>query len=126
VGILGMQPCEGTEAVPPNARSHTVGGGGVEGSGAVGFRNADVAANLGSVMHHRSLRLLIIIDPPNPNRRRNRPPQVLLSGAFPGDRRALVRLLLGMDASGSVAMKVVSRAEDEALSEAVHAIIQEA
>lgn len=21
---LGMQPCEGTEAVPPNARSHTV------------------------------------------------------------------------------------------------------
>eukprot|EP00955_Chlamydomonas_euryale_P034968 349934-Chlamydomonas_euryale.AAC.5 len=24
VGILGMQPCEGTEAVPPNARSHTV------------------------------------------------------------------------------------------------------
>lgn len=24
MGILGMQPCEGTEAVPPNARSHTV------------------------------------------------------------------------------------------------------
>lgn len=24
VGTLGMQPCEGTEAVPPNARSHTV------------------------------------------------------------------------------------------------------
>lgn len=24
IGILGMQPCEGTEAVPPNARSHTV------------------------------------------------------------------------------------------------------
>ena len=23
VGILGMRPCEGTEAVPPNARSHT-------------------------------------------------------------------------------------------------------
>lgn len=23
IGILGMQPCEGTEAVPPNARSHT-------------------------------------------------------------------------------------------------------
>lgn len=27
MGILGMQPCEGTEAVPPNARSHTVRGG---------------------------------------------------------------------------------------------------
>lgn len=24
MGILGMQACEGTEAVPPNARSHTV------------------------------------------------------------------------------------------------------
>jgi hypothetical protein len=24
MSILGMQPCEGTEAVPPNARSHTV------------------------------------------------------------------------------------------------------
>eukprot|EP00217_Crustomastix_stigmatica_P014394 CAMPEP_0183795972 /NCGR_PEP_ID=MMETSP0803_2-20130417/6653_1 /TAXON_ID=195967 /ORGANISM="Crustomastix stigmata, Strain CCMP3273" /LENGTH=902 /DNA_ID=CAMNT_0026040537 /DNA_START=42 /DNA_END=2746 /DNA_ORIENTATION=- len=24
MGILGMQPCEGTEAVPPNARSHTM------------------------------------------------------------------------------------------------------
>lgn len=23
IGILGMQPCEGSEAVPPNARSHT-------------------------------------------------------------------------------------------------------
>jgi hypothetical protein len=51
---------------------------------------------------------------------------VLLAGVFPGGRPALVRLLLGMDAAGSVAMKVVSRAADEALSEAVHAIIQEA
>lgn len=24
MSTLGMQPCEGTEAVPPNARSHTV------------------------------------------------------------------------------------------------------
>eukprot|EP00879_Flechtneria_rotunda_P033708 GHRR01037406.1.p1 GENE.GHRR01037406.1~~GHRR01037406.1.p1 ORF type:complete len:112 (-),score=14.06 GHRR01037406.1:124-459(-) len=24
MGILGMNPCEGTEAVPPHARSHTV------------------------------------------------------------------------------------------------------
>lgn len=24
IKILGMQPCEGTDAVPPNARSHTV------------------------------------------------------------------------------------------------------
>jgi coatomer protein complex subunit gamma len=24
MSILGMQPCEGSEAVPPHARSHTV------------------------------------------------------------------------------------------------------
>lgn len=24
IGILGMAPCDGTDAVPPNARSHTV------------------------------------------------------------------------------------------------------
>ena len=24
IQTMGMQPCEGTEAVPPNARSHTV------------------------------------------------------------------------------------------------------
>lgn len=24
VSILGMSPCDGTDAVPPNARSHTV------------------------------------------------------------------------------------------------------
>ena len=24
MGILGMAPCDGTDAVPPNARSHTV------------------------------------------------------------------------------------------------------
>jgi hypothetical protein len=29
IGILGMQPCEGSEAVPPNARSHTVLLGGI-------------------------------------------------------------------------------------------------
>jgi coatomer protein complex subunit gamma len=74
MGILGMHPCEGTEVVPGNARSHTV----------------------------------------------------LLAGELPGGCRALVRLLLGMDASGQVAMKVVSRAQDEAGSEAVHSIIQEA
>jgi hypothetical protein len=65
-------------------------------------------------------------NPPTPTPRSPLPAQVLLSGVFPGERRALVRLLLGMDAGGSVAMKVVSRAADAALSEAVHAIIQEA
>jgi coatomer protein complex subunit gamma len=74
MGILGMQPCEGTEAVPPNARSHTV----------------------------------------------------LLAGQFLGDERALVRLSFGMGADGQVAMKVVSRADSEEASEAVHSIIQEA
>lgn len=74
MSILGMHPCEGTEAVPPHARSHTV----------------------------------------------------LLSGQFPGDERALVRLSFGMSGDGEVAMKVVSRGDSEAVSETVHAIIQEA
>eukprot|EP00878_Enallax_costatus_P016622 GHUV01017441.1.p1 GENE.GHUV01017441.1~~GHUV01017441.1.p1 ORF type:complete len:330 (+),score=110.34 GHUV01017441.1:977-1966(+) len=74
MAILGMRPCEGTEAVPPNARSHTV----------------------------------------------------LLAGQFPGDERALVRLSFGMGADGQVAMKVVSRADSEDASEAVHSMIQEA
>ena len=73
VGILGMLPAEGTEAVPPNARSHTV----------------------------------------------------LLSGSFPAGG-ALVRLSLGMDAGGSVAMKLVARAETPELAEAVHRVVQEA
>lgn len=74
MSILGMHPCEGTEAVPPHARSHTV----------------------------------------------------LLSGQFPSEERALVRLSFGMSADGDVAMKVVSRGDSEAVSEMVHAIIQEA
>lgn len=68
-----MQACEGTDAVPPNARSHTV----------------------------------------------------LLAGEFPGDVQALVRLSFGVDASRQVAMKVVVRAADDAVSDAVHRIIQD-
>ncbi|KAG1663110.1 hypothetical protein FOA52_010513 [Chlamydomonas sp. UWO 241] len=74
VGILGMQPCEGTEAVPPNARSHTV----------------------------------------------------LLAGLFVGSTQVLTRLSLGLDASSNVAMKLVVRAESGEISDAVHAIIQNA
>ncbi|KAF8072392.1 Coatomer subunit gamma [Scenedesmus sp. PABB004] len=54
------------------------------------------------------------------------PHTVLLAGALPGDERALVRLSFGLGADGQVAMKVVSRGDSEAASEAVHAVIQEA
>ena len=69
-----VQACEGTDAVPPNARSHTV----------------------------------------------------LLSGKFPGEEQALARLQFGLDAQRQVAMKVVVRAADVEVSNAVHSIIQDA
>lgn len=72
--ILGMQACEGTDAVPPNARSHTL----------------------------------------------------LLSGTVVGDVQVLVRLSFGIDAQRNVAMKLAVRSESSDVSEAIHAIIQEA
>mmetsp|Transcript_62 Transcript_62/g.100 ORF Transcript_62/g.100 Transcript_62/m.100 type:complete len:901 (-) Transcript_62:1459-4161(-) len=74
MSTLGMQPCEGTEAVPPNARSHTV----------------------------------------------------LLAGLFVGYQQVLVRMSFGMDAGGSVTMKLVVRGETGEAAEAVHSIIQSA
>lgn len=41
-------------------------------------------------------------------------------------RQLSCRLSFGMSADGEVAMKVVSRGDSEAVSEMVHAIIQEA
>ncbi|KAL4437499.1 hypothetical protein ABPG77_003480 [Micractinium sp. CCAP 211/92] len=72
--ILGMQACEGTDAVPPNARSHTL----------------------------------------------------LLSGTVVGDVQVLVRLAFGIDVQRNVAMKLAVRSESPEVSEAIHAIIQEA
>ena len=72
--ILGMAPCEGTDAVPPNARSHTV----------------------------------------------------LLAGSVVGDVQVLVRLAFGIDAARNVAMKLAVRSGAVEVSEAIHAIIQEA
>lgn len=72
--ILGMQACEGTDAVPPNARSHTL----------------------------------------------------LLSGTVVGDVQVVVRLAFGIDAGRNVAMKLAVRSESADVSEAIHAIIQEA
>ena len=72
--ILGMQACEGTDAVPPNARSHTL----------------------------------------------------LLSGTVVGEAQVLVRLAFGIDTARNVAMKLAVRSESPDVSEAVHAIIQQA
>eukprot|EP00897_Mesotaenium_endlicherianum_P003909 jgi/Mesen1/3546/ME000198S02746 len=74
ISILGMQPCEGTEEVAGNARSHTC----------------------------------------------------LLSGMFMGYIQSLVRLSFGIDASKNVAMKLVARSEDQAVSLLVHEIIANA
>ncbi|CAK9218113.1 unnamed protein product [Sphagnum troendelagicum] len=69
--ILGMQPCEATEVVPPNARSHTC----------------------------------------------------LLSGKFLGGVQVLVRLSVGIEAQKQVAMKLMVRSEDPAVSDIIHEII---
>lgn len=48
--ILGMQACEGTDAVPPNARSHTLLlSGTVVGDVQVGGRNAERADGVADV-----------------------------------------------------------------------------
>jgi coatomer protein complex subunit gamma len=72
--ILGMQPCEGTDVVPSNARSHTC----------------------------------------------------LLAGQFLGGVQVLVRLSVGIDAQKQVAMKLVVRSEDRAVSSVIHEIIANA
>jgi coatomer protein complex subunit gamma len=72
--ILGMQPCEATEVVPPNARSHTC----------------------------------------------------LLSGKFLGGVQVLVRLSVGIEAQKQVAMKLMVRSEDPAVSDIIHEIIANA
>ena len=71
---LGMAPCEGSDAVPPNARSHTL----------------------------------------------------LLSGVVVGEAQVLVRLAFGIDAQRNVAMKLAVRSASAEVSEAIHAIIQDA
>ncbi|XP_022947703.1 coatomer subunit gamma-like [Cucurbita moschata] len=71
IDLLGMQPCEGTDVVPSNMRSHTC----------------------------------------------------LLSGIFIGNVKVLARLSFGLDASREVAMKLVVRSDDEAVSDLIHEII---
>jgi coatomer subunit gamma len=57
--------------------------------------------------------------PPN-----SRSHTALLSGAVLGGSRVLARVQFGMDAARNVAMKVISRAEDDGTAELVHLIIQ--
>jgi coatomer protein complex subunit gamma len=71
INILGMQPCEGTEVVPKNARSHTC----------------------------------------------------LLSGAFIGDVKVLVRLSFGLSGTNEVAMKLAVRSDDPEVSDKIHEVV---
>jgi coatomer protein complex subunit gamma len=72
--ILGMAPCESSEVVPPNARSHLT----------------------------------------------------LLAGTYVGDVQALVKMNLGIDATGNVAMKLSVRSTDASVSDLIHQIIANA
>lgn len=47
----------------------------------------------------------------------------LLSGIFIGNVKVLARLSFGLDASREVAMKLVVRSDDEAVSDLIHEII---
>jgi coatomer subunit gamma len=51
---------------------------------------------------------------------------ILLSGTLCGGHGALMRISFGLDKSGSMAMKVVSRAESKEVSELLHEIVQDA
>uniref|UniRef100_A0A1J3JA67 Coatomer subunit gamma n=1 Tax=Noccaea caerulescens TaxID=107243 RepID=A0A1J3JA67_NOCCA len=71
IDLLGMQPCEGTETIPSNARSHTC----------------------------------------------------LLSGVYIGNVKVLVRAQFGVNSSKEIAMKLVVRAEDVSVAEAIHELV---
>lgn len=112
MGILGMQACEGTEAVPPNARSHTVLLSGM----LVGHRQVRMlpAAGLGCRMRVRGMPC-------------GMPRRTYARGLFAcGTPQVLVRMSFGMDASGTVAMKLVAKGTTQEAVEAVHATIQNA
>lgn len=128
--ILGMQACEGTDAVPPNARSHTlllsgtvvgdaqVGscarrGGGVccsRGGGLVQLARASAGCSAFPPLHA----MLLAMGP------------LHFLPALRGGPQVLVRLAFGIDAQRNVAMKLAVRSESPEVSEAIHAIIQEA
>lgn len=71
VSALGLTPCDGTDAVPPTARSHTA----------------------------------------------------ILAGEVIGGNKVLVRLQLGLDGSGNVAMKLAARSDDPSTSNVMHEIV---
>lgn len=51
---------------------------------------------------------------------------IMLSGELCGGHTAVVRISFGLDASGSMAMKVVSRADSPEVSQLLHEIVQDA
>lgn len=51
---------------------------------------------------------------------------IMLSGELCGGHAAVVRISFGLDASGSMAMKVVSRSDSQEVSQLLHEIVQDA
>lgn len=51
---------------------------------------------------------------------------ILLSGVLCGGHAVLMKISFGLDKTGSMAMKVVSRAESQEVSELLHEIVQDA
>lgn len=142
INTLGMQPCEGTEAVPPNARSHTVLLAGIF----VGYqqvRSWDTPPCVVSFMGGCPVAVLssdqctgvygregvkkAVLVPMHANMVHARESMIFVSDQVSiAPLQVLVRLSFGLDGSGNVAMKLVVRAESEEISDAVHQIIQSA
>ena len=124
--ILGMAACEGSDAVPPNARSHTLllAGtvvGDVQVRRWLGLHGtpgiAPPSCSAPSCVLSRRLPTRAPFTPPPA------PPPWCPPAPCP---QVLVRLAFGIDAGRNVAMKLAVRSEAPEVSEAMHAIIQEA
>ena len=137
IAILGMHPCEGTEAVPPNARSHTTLLSGMF----VGYVQARSTHWLRPALSPPPLAL-------RGSRRGGCGARKRYGSVWRGRRQAgcwgggrqvsgaaewrlrraqvMVRLSFGIDATNNVAMKLAVRAEDAAVSDIVHQIISSA
>ncbi|PWA74240.1 coatomer/calthrin adaptor appendage, C-terminal subdomain-containing protein [Artemisia annua] len=114
IGLLGMQPCEGTEVVAANSRSHTCLLSGVYiGNVKVLVRlsfgvesSKEVAMKLSVRSEDEAGTEVVAVN--------SRSHTCLLSGVYIGNVKVLVRLSFGVEIFKEVAMKLSVRSEDEA------------
>jgi coatomer subunit gamma len=97
-------------------------GEGSEVSGAYGLDTTDgVAATVETMIKHMGMYVAEGTDLVAPNARSH---MLMLSGEVCGGHRALLRISFGLDGSGAMAMKVVTRADSEEVSQILDEIVQ--